>query len=266
VKKLLIAILIGIILSFNIMPINATVNPVVDTEKVEMGVVAVSYTSDVKLKVTVEKSGKRVTYDLRNDGKTEYYPLQLGEGSYQVSVLENIGGTKYKRVQSKTVNLKLDDANKVYLASVQNINWNREMKAIKKANELTKGLKTDKEKINAIYQYLISNISYDYDKLKTLDSNYLPNIDKTLEEKKGICYDYSSTFAAMLRSQGIPAKLVKGYSKATGETYHAWNEVYLSETGKWIIVDTTYDAQMKLAKKKYTMQKNSKDFTKVYEY
>lgn len=265
-RKLLIALLIGIILSLNILPINATATAVVDTEKVGTGVVAISYNSDARLKVTVEKSGKRVSYDLRNDGTTEYYPLQFGEGSYKVSVLENTSGTKYKYVQSQTINLKLDDVNKVYLASVQNINWNRDMKAIKKAEELTKGLKTDKEKIKAIYQYIVSNISYDYDKLKALDTTYLPNIDETLEKRKGICYDYSSTFAAMLRSQGIPAKLVKGYSTATGSTYHAWNEVYMSDTGKWIIVDTTYDAQMKSAKKKYTMEKNAKNFSKVYEY
>ncbi len=265
-KKLLIALLIGIILSLNILPINATVTPVVDAAKSDTGIVAISYSSDVRLKVTVEKSGKRVTYDLRNDGKTEYYPLQLGEGSYKVSVLENISGTKYKRVQSQTINLELDDVNKVYLASVQNVNWNRDMKAIKKAEELTKGLKTDREKIKAIYQYLISNISYDYDKLAALDSTYLPDIDKTLEKGKGICYDYSSTFAAMLRSLEIPAKLVKGYSTSTGSVYHAWNEVYMSDTGKWIIIDTTHDSQMKSAKKKYTMEKIAKNFTKVYEY
>lgn len=265
-KKLLTALLIAIILSINILPINASVTPVVDAAKVEMGIVAISYSSDVRLKVTVEKSGKKVTYDLRNDGTTEYYPLQLGEGSYKVSVLENISGTKYRRVQSQTINLDLDDVNKVYLASVQNINWNKDMKTIKKAQELTKGLKTDKEKVKAIYQYVISNISYDYDKLNTLESSYLPNIDETLEKGKGICYDYSSTFAAMLRSVGIPAKLVKGYSTSTGKVYHAWNEVYMSDTGKWMIVDTTYDSQMKSTKKKYTMEKNAKNFSKMYEF
>ncbi len=265
-RKLLSALIIVIILSLNILPINATVTAVVDSEKIGLGVVAVSYNSDVKLKVTVEKSGKRVTYDLRNDGTAEYYPLQFGEGEYKVSVLENISGTKYKYVQSQTINLDLDDVNKVYLASVQNINWNEEMNAIKKAKELTKGMKTDKEKVKAVYQYIVSNISYDYDKLKTLDNAYLPNIDETLEKRKGICYDYSSTFAAMLRSLGIPAKLVKGYSTSTGSVYHAWNEVYMSDTGKWIIVDTTYDSQMKSAKKKYTMEKSAKNFSKVYEY
>lgn len=264
-RKLLIALLIGIILTTNILIVNATVTPVVDTDEAATGIVAISYSSDVRLKVMVEKSGKKVTYNLKNDGTTEYYPLQLGEGSYKVSVLENISGTKYKYVQSQTINLDLDDANMVYLASVQNINWDKDMKAIKKAGELTKGLKTDKEKINAIYNYMISNISYDYEKLKTLESNYLPNIDETITKGKGICYDYSSTFAAMLRSLGIPAKLVKGYTP-TVNGYHAWNEIYMSDTGKWITVDSTYDAQMKSSKRKYKMEKSVDQYTKVYEY
>ena len=36
--------------------------------------------------------------------------------------------------------------------------------------------------------------------------------------------------SAMLRSQGIPTKLVVGYS---GDAYHAWISVYLKETG-WV--------------------------------
>ena len=36
--------------------------------------------------------------------------------------------------------------------------------------------------------------------------------------------------AAMLRSQGVPTKLVVGYS---GDAYHAWISVYLKEIG-WV--------------------------------
>ena len=43
----------------------------------------------------------------------------------------------------------------------------------------------------------------------------------------------------MLRSQGIPTKLVKGYSDNV-DGYHAWNEVYINE--EWITIDTTLDA------------------------
>jgi len=56
--------------------------------------------------------------------------------------------------------------------------------------------------------------------------------------------------AAMLRSQGIPTKLVIGY---TGDVYHAWISVYCKEDGwldnvihfdghSWELVDPTFAA------------------------
>ncbi len=269
-KKLLVSFIISAAILLNISATYATdLKPAspFNMEKLDSGIVTVSYQADKnsKLKVMIEKSGKKITYNLRGDGMVESFPLQLGDGEYKVSVLQNIEGNKYRYISTENIKLDLEDDKKVYLASVQNINWNSKMTAIKKAAELTKGLKTDSQKINVIYQYLVNNISYDYDKLATLNSDYLPNIDRTLASGRGICYDYASTFAAMLRSQGIPAKLVKGYSPDV-DGYHAWNEIYNSETGKWMTVDSTYDAQMKAAKVKYTMVKNSSKFTKVYEY
>ena len=44
----------------------------------------------------------------------------------------------------------------------------------------------------------------------------------------------SAMAAAMLRSQGVPTKLVIGYAD---QTYHAWNEVYLD--GGWQRCDPT---------------------------
>jgi transglutaminase-like putative cysteine protease len=238
-----------------------------NTANLSSGIIALAYDAqtDARLKVLVEKDGKRVSYDLKNDGTVESFPLQMGDGEYKVSILENVVDTKYRYISTEKVNLDLEDDRQVYLASVQNVNWTRDMVAIKKADELVKGLETDKQKIDVIYDYLVSNITYDYAKLKTLQSGYLPNIDNTITTKKGICYDYASLFASMLRSQGIPAKLVKGYAtKVTG--YHAWNEVYNRETGKWIIIDTTYDAEMKQHKAGYSMEKNAADYDKVYEY
>ena len=241
--------------------------PMFDTANLGNGVIIVSCSVDTgkRLKVMIEKSGQKVTYDLRNDGTKESFPLQFGDGEYKVSVLENVEATKYKYLATKNITLDLDDDNKVYLESVQNIKWNRDMYAIKKAAELTKGLKTDLEKIKSIYNYVISNITYDKDKLSKISNNYVPDIESTIKTGKGICYDYSSLMAAMLRSQGIPAKLVKGYTIHV-EGYHAWNEIYDSSAGKWITVDATYDAEMKKAGRKFSLEKDPKDFTKVYEY
>ena len=65
---------------------------------------------------------------------------------------------------------------------------------------------------------------------KTVTSGYLPNVDTILQSKKGICFDYAAVMATMLRTQGIPTKLVVGYA---GSAYHAWVSVYINEIG-WI--------------------------------
>ena len=269
-RRFFISVIVGLVFLFNTAFVNAetlAANTVFNTAQIGSGIIKVGYGTekDKKLKLFVEKSGKRITYDLKNDGTVESFSLQMGNGDYSVSVLENIEGNKYTYVSTENVKLDLTDQKEVFLNSVQNINWNDEMAAIKKARELTNGVKEDQDKINNIYNYIISNINYDFDKLNRLTFDYIPNIDSTLASNKGICYDYSSTFAAMLRSAGIPAKLVKGYSTNVNG-YHAWNEVYNTKDNKWIIIDTTYDSQMKAANAKFKMEKESSEYTKIYEY
>ena len=54
---------------------------------------------------------------------------------------------------------------------------------------------------------------------------------------RSVDYDYASLAAAMLRSQGIPTKLIIGWVQSGGsEVYHAWNMIWLEETG-WITVE-----------------------------
>ena len=67
-------------------------------------------------------------------------------------------------------------------------------------------------------------------KAKNVESGYLPNLDSVYKSKKGICFDYAATMTAMLRSQGVPTKLVIGYA---GSAYHAWISVYSEKEG-WI--------------------------------
>ena len=144
------------------------------------------------------------------------------------------------------------DEKSVYLGSVQNINWSNSNLSIQNAIQLTSGTSDLEEKAKILYKHMVYNYAYDYNKLSSLPSTYLPSIDSTYKSKKGICYDFSSLYAAMLRSQGIYAKLVKGYTpNATG--YHAWNEVYDSKAKKWLIIDTTYDLQVIPKNKKVSM-------------
>ena len=88
----------------------------------------------------------------------------------------------------------------------------------------------DLDVVTYIYDYIIDNIKYDFDRAENVSVGYLPDIDKVLEEGKGICFDYAALATAMLRSQGIPTRLVVGYSD---DVYHAWISVYIEDVG-WV--------------------------------
>jgi transglutaminase-like putative cysteine protease len=61
-------------------------------------------------------------------------------------------------------------------------------------------------------------------------------------------------FGGALRSLGIPARLVMGYPPEKPDLYHAWNEIYLD--GKWVAVDTTFDAELVKAGKPYSLERD----------
>ncbi|WP_069999763.1 transglutaminase-like domain-containing protein [Cellulosilyticum sp. I15G10I2] len=266
-KRLIqLSIIIGLLAGFYINSYGAQIE-YFNQDDVSRGVIHITYkgTASKKVKVMIEKGDKKYTYDINAGGKTESFPLQLGNGTYKVKILENTTGTSYRIVASQNVEVKLQEDNIVFLNAIQNINWSVDMQAVKNAVELTKKTKDLQEKAKLLYSHMVDQYVYDYNKLAKLPSTYLPVIDTTFLQKKGICYDFSSLYAAMLRSQGIPSKLIKGYTP-NAEGYHAWNEVYDSSKKEWLIIDTTYDLQVIKSKPKVKMIKSEKEYQKVNEY
>ena len=101
-----------------------------------------------------------------------------------------------------------------------------------KNSNIQKLLKTIKTPQQA-YDYIVQNIKYDTEIVPLiLAKNYheLRSASRTLETKKGVCYDYSLLFAALCRGNGIECKVVEGLYDEKG---HAWNEI----NGN--IIDTT---------------------------
>ncbi|MCL2810781.1 MAG: transglutaminase-like domain-containing protein [Clostridia bacterium] len=208
----------------------------IDYGNVSQGYVMIKHKpTDVGLKVRITMGNTEYTYDLNGRDEFEVFPLQLGNGKYNIQVFSRVKGNYYALVTEKKISVKLVDPNIIYLYPSQYVNYTADSKVVAKSNELCEGLKTDREKVMAIYAYCSRSIHFDYIFATKPKAGYLPDIDLVLANRKGICFDYAALMAGMLRAQGIPTKLVIGYAD---KSYHAWNNVLID--GKWYRFDATF--------------------------
>ncbi len=242
------------------------------TDYTGRGLLRVRYQGEegAKLKLEVLSDRQSVFYNLKGDGSIEDFSLQFGSGKYTARIWQNIKNDDYFAAEAKSFDVSLVDDTIAYLNSIQNVDWGYGMKPIKdvryivadslknKRNDLLYSCGVD------IYGYIVHNIKYDDAKLYSLKYDYLPDIEQVYNDGKGICYDYASLFASMLRSINVPAKLVKGYANYSPDTYHAWNEVYID--GEWVVIDITRDASLYSSGAAFVIEKDGDDYTKVHEY
>lgn len=207
----------------------------IDVSHVSDGYVAASVVSSKRLKFQVVYGDMKYNYDLPSDGTATVFPLQSGDGTYQFRVMENTSGTKYRELYAVTQSVSLKSQFQPFLRPSQYVNYNAYSSCVAKARQLASTASNETEVIAAVYAYITENVSYDYNKAATVQSGYLPNPDSTLSSGTGICFDYAALAAAMLRSVGIPTKLITGYV-APNDIYHAWNMIYTEESG-WITVE-----------------------------
>ena len=208
-----------------------------DFSGLEKGFVAMAATSGKRLKFQVILGDIKYNYDLPGDGTPTVFPLSLGSGSYTFRVMENAAGSQYICIWKAAREVTLSDEFQPFLRPSQMSRFSESSQCVLKARELAAPCDTDAEVASAVYEYLSDTIRYDYPKADTVQSGYLPDPDETLRTGKGICFDYASLAAAMLRSVGIPCKLIVGYVQSGGsEVYHAWNSFYLQEQG-WVTVE-----------------------------
>lgn len=204
-----------------------------------------------KLKLRLILNEETYTYDIDKDNKYITYPLSMGSGTYTIKVFENTSDDNYVLIHSLDIEVNLDNENSPFLYPNQIVDYDIDTLCINKSFELVKDNNTDLDRVASIYSWVLDNITYDWDKVKEVKNQYvIPVLDDTYNSKKGICFDYASLMAAMLRVQHIPTKVVTGM---VDEGYHAWIEVYIENMGwikphvyfnsaKWTQMDPTYDA------------------------
>lgn len=226
----------------------------------------------VKVQIYTDSSVTN-TDDLNIKGEYEAFPLTMGNGTYHVWVGENISGTKYETLCNVSFSVTLQNEQSPFLYPNHRIRFDASSTTVKKSYDLCVGAESELEKVQAIYSFITKNITYDTAKAATVTSTYIPDSDAVLKAKKGICYDYAVMMAVMLRAQNIPTKLIIG-NVAPNNLRHAWNMVYLKQTGwialgvyfengKWKRMDPTFAAAGE------SMEKfigNGTNYTQLWEY
>ena len=202
----------------------------IDLSNTSEGYLMVEYTGSVE-KVKLQITGPDgVTYTYNLHGSYEVFPLTAGNGTYTIGVYENISGTSYSTALSCSTEVNITNEFGPYLYPNQYVNFTASSLPIDKAVDLAHPANSDIEVVENVYNYIISNFTYDYDKAASVVSGYLPVVDEVYKSNTGICFDYAAVMATMLRTQNIPTRLEVGY---VGEEYHAWISTYIQDVG-WV--------------------------------
>ena len=224
-------------------------NVTIDKSHISDGYILIKHKETTKdLRVQISKGSTKLTYALNGDGEYEVYPLQLGNGTYTVTVYISTGSNRYAAKLSKKFKVNLKDELSPYLCPNQYVWYQEDSETVRTAKELCGG-KTDAEMFEAVCAYVSTHVTYDFFKAMSVKKDYLPVPDETLETGQGICFDYAVLACAMLRSQGVPCRLEIGYAD---KTYHAWISAYID--GEWQRNDPTYTSTGATAKT-YTLER-----------
>ncbi len=137
-----------------------------------------------------------------------------------------------------------------YLESTEFIDW--ETESVKnKAAELTKGLKTDREKAVAVYYFVRDSIRHNPYAEGVSPDNF--KASTILQKGNGYCQHKALLLAALARAAGIPSRL--GYMDVRDHLLskkframiggdnlliqHGYTEMYVD--GKWVHASPAYD-------------------------
>ena len=188
----------------------------------------------------VQKDDYLYNYFLDTNGEDQYYPLAMGDGNYTFSVFLNVVDDQYEQFLTAGKYVELNSEFAPFLVPSEIVDYTPDSAAVQESYTIAEHAKDNLEVVQQVYWWISQNITYDTAKAETLQAGptvYLPDVDETLQTKKGICYDYAALAAAMLRANAIPCKLIMGQVD-TGEgqmLQHAWNMFWLEEEG-WITV------------------------------
>ena len=102
--------------------------------------------------------------------------------------------------------------------------------------KVTRGLTSPVARAKALFVWEADHIRYNP------GSGASGSAVATLATRSGVCSDFAELYAALLRTDHIPARLISGYVTNNGggkAGFHEWDEFYLPQVG-WVVADPTW--------------------------
>jgi len=211
----------------------------VDLSSVSEGYFGLLANSSARLKLQVFKGDEAFTYDVEN-GVPQIFPLQCSDGTYTIKVMENVSGNLYCELYSTSASVSLVDPNAPFVRPSVYADYTEESVCVKEAAKMAANATDEEDFVDQVCQYICKNVKYDYEEAETVSPGYVPDLDEVIATGKGSCFDYASLAASMLRSQGIPTKIIFGYVTPNNR-YHAWNMICTEESG-WTRMDPSFSS------------------------
>lgn len=218
---------------------------------------------DVRVQVELDGSGGAL-YTYKIDGPTRV-TFTEGGGMYRVTVLQHVEGIRF-RVACRAAVEVADAGSGAFTGPTAMVRYGPDSALAGKAAELCRDCGTGTDAIARIYAFVTGHMSYDDGKAKAIAAGKwtggsVPDLDAAYASGKGVCYDIAGLMAAMLRSRGVPCKLVYGYVDGM---YHAWCMVLPDrdgtagrmelKAGEWSLLDPTLGRSAERLAKQYAAE------------
>ena len=194
----------------------------IDSSNIEYGTITVTILDPVELlryKLKVAYGEKCYYYNLDPHRET-VIPLQMGNGTYYVTLYEQIVDNKYTPVGEASLYLDIDRKN-VWLESNSKVDYSSSEKIHAELEKVVSVANTETEKYEKITRYIRTWFIYDWSAASRKNAPEYTDIDRVLTRRIGLCEELSALTVAMLRLSDIQSRLVIG--KANSAT-HAWVE------------------------------------------
>ena len=236
---------------------------ILDLSRISQGYIAVRYTGkNDKVKIQISHDGNKNNYRILQDQYEKFIvlPLHAGNGMYEVKTVECMQDGIYISVFETSFEVEMENELLPFLYPSAYVPFSPDSNAVLAAADIAQISANDMDVVKNIFQYISLRMNYDEKlskKLYETNEMYVPDIDEILSQKSGVCLDYSTLMAAMLRSQKIPAQVVTGDFVSPDNTTqrHAWVRAFVQDGGEdWVDVDPTYGTRVKILPKSFTNQ------------